>query len=566
MNIALATELIGPADEGMRVWLKHYRRALSAAGHRVVDVNLEGVPRWSVADPRNLVRLRAARPDVIQYVPYSGLTAASLLRLRVLGMAVPRARTSIAVLQSGRDGFAAPLGLAADVALFASRRLWRVTGRIARTSAVVYPVVDTSRFAPTDVDKRALRRELGIPGAKPLVLHVGHLQLSRNLGVLADLATRGDLTVVMVASTSTDAHAGVRAELETAGVRVIRRFVPDIERFYQAADVYVFPVHDLLGSIEVPLSVVEARATGLPTVATPFGALPELFAPSSGMVFSVPEGFADAVTALLAREHQCASAASELAPFSEARFVRTVEGAFADHVAPARTIVLSGVDGAGKSTQIKLLLDEMQNRGLEAKSLWCRWDPLLAKPAVRVLGIVAARKATIPSLQDSEAATSSVADTRRAIRARLLNLRVVALIWRALLVLDYGMRLAPAVRKARRTNDVLLLDRYWQDVMVDFSYGGDLADPPALLRRLLPDADGIVILDVPESLALKRKTDTPDLPYLSERRRLYSEVAKRYQAVVLDASSPADEVFALLSAEVERIIGPVHAESMRHRS
>ena len=32
---------------------------------------------------------------------------------------------------------------------------------------------------------------------------------------------------------------------------VIRRFLPAIERVYQAADVYVFPVQDLLGSIEL---------------------------------------------------------------------------------------------------------------------------------------------------------------------------------------------------------------------------------------------------------------------------------------------------------------------------
>ena len=123
-----------------------------------------------------------------------------------------------------------------------------------------------------------------------------------------------------------------------------------------------------------------------------------------------------------------------------------------------------------------------------------------------------------------------------------------------MLVLDYGARLAPAVRRARRRNDVVLLDRYWQDVMVDLSYGGTLEDPPRLLRRLLPEPAGAVILDVPETIALERKSDTPDLRYLSERRRLYAEVAERSGAVVVDATPPADLVFAALSTEVQRIL------------
>ena len=122
------------------------------------------------------------------------------------------------------------------------------------------------------------------------------------------------------------------------------------------------------------------------------------------------------------------------------------------------------------------------------------------------------------------------------------------------MVVDYGMRLAPAVRRARRVNDVVLLDRYWHDVMVDFSFGGPLHEPPVLLRWLLPEAQGIVILDVPEAVALDRKTETPDVRYLSERRRLYRETAKRYDAVILNAAPASAEVFRTLSAAVDDIV------------
>ncbi len=545
-NITLVSELAGPPDEGMRVWLKRYAATMRSAGHSVSELVLTGSPRWAAGDPRSLARLRASRPDVIQYVPYSGVTPAALLRLRLLGLAVPTAARSIAVLQS-RGGLTAPSGVAASVALFASERLRSATGRIAETSAVVYPIVDPTRFAPGPVDTAAVRRELGVPGDLPLVLHVGHLKRSRGLDVLGTLAETRDLSVLMIASTSTEADPEVRRGLEARGVRVVRRYLPDIERVYRAADVYVFPVEDPLGSIEVPLSVIEALASGLPVVSTPFGALPELLAPGRGVRFARPDAFASAVATAVAQDE--GGGRADLAACSEQHFVAAVEAALERATTKRATlIVLSGVDGAGKSTQIRLLRDHLEAQALTVATLWCRWDPLLAKPAVGLLGLLAR------SRRPGRVRAARRPDVRRSIRARILRHRTAWIAWRALMVVDYGMRLAPAVRRARRVNDVVLLDRYWHDVMVDFSFGGPLHEPPALLRRLLPQADGIVILDVPEAIALERKAETADALYLSERRRLYREAAERYEAVIVDAAPASAEVFRRVSAAVDGIV------------
>lgn len=556
LTITLVTELAGPPDEGMRVWIKHYREAMSDAGHTVVDVVATGSPRWGAADPRLLRTLRSHDPDLIQYVPYSGLTAASLVRLRMLGLGAPAAMRSIAVLQSGRDGIAAPPGLAADVAYFASARLSAATGRIAGTSSVVYPIVDTARFRPRGENRAAARRRLGLPADRPVVLHVGHLKPSRNLGVLSTLAAKGDLSVLMVASTSTEPDQELRSRLEASGVRVIREYLPDIERVYWAADVYAFPVEDLLGAIEVPLSVIEARSAGLPVVTTAYGGLPELFGRDRGVTFAEPARFADAIASVLRKAGPAPPVPATLERFSRERFVAAIEDGLSGHRggAPGRMIVLSGVDGAGKSTQIELLVHDLEARGLVVGTLWCRWDPLLAKPAVRLLGLASRLRRRKTARGDATGPSPSTAERRRSIRARILRNRWAGVAWRGMLIIDYGARLAPAVRRARRRNDVVLLDRYWQDVMVDLSYGGRLEDPPRLLRRLLPEPAGVVILDVPEAIALERKTDTPDLEYLSERRRLYAEVAERSGAAIVDARPAADLVFAELSVEVQRIL------------
>jgi dTMP kinase len=211
-------------------------------------------------------------------------------------------------------------------------------------------------------------------------------------------------------------------------------------------------------------------------------------------------------------------------------------------------VAIAGVDGAGKSTQVELLEERLRARGLAVSTIWCRWDPVIARPAVRLLGLLARhRQAATPG--------ASVTERRRSIRARALANPWAARAWRALMVVDYGLRMAPAVRRARRKSDVVILDRYWHDVMVDFSFGGPLRDPPGLLRRLLPDPRCLVVLDVPERVALARKPESPDVRHVSERRRLYGEAARRYGGVVIDAAREPSTVFLALSAAIAAVAG-----------
>jgi len=51
----------------------------------------------------------------------------------------------------------------------------------------------------------------------------------------------------------------------------------NIEKYYQAADCYVFPTIDPKFCVQIPISIVEAMACGLPVVATRFEGLPLFF-------------------------------------------------------------------------------------------------------------------------------------------------------------------------------------------------------------------------------------------------------------------------------------------------
>jgi thymidylate kinase len=110
------------------------------------------------------------------------------------------------------------------------------------------------------------------------------------------------------------------------------------------------------------------------------------------------------------------------------------------------------------------------------------------------------------------------------------------------MVLDYGLRVAPKLSRARRRADVVIVDRYRHDVLVDLSAGGELVATPRVLRWLLPDPDLIIVLDVDEEVALARKPDSPDLTYLKQRRHLYRQLAQAPNAILLGASESTDVV------------------------
>lgn len=225
-------------------------------------------------------------PDVLIYLPGSGLTTFSLIRALVLRLIflVRWKRPMIVVVsiqpRRWRQYHAWILRALNPVLLVVQSPLRRVELEAAGThTLLLYGGVDPVVFYPVDQQRRAtLRRAYDISPDRFVVLHVGHLKSSRNLDVLKMLKRHlPEVEVVLTVSSSTVPNQRVLNELEEAEVRIINRYVPHIEELYQLADCYLFPVEDTQGCAELPLSVLEALACGLQVVTRRFGALPDVF-------------------------------------------------------------------------------------------------------------------------------------------------------------------------------------------------------------------------------------------------------------------------------------------------
>ncbi|MDB5100447.1 MAG: glycosyl transferase group 1 [Cyanobacteria bacterium RYN_339] len=135
---------------------------------------------------------------------------------------------------------------------------------------------------PTDTgaifDRGALRRALGLPANRPLILGVGRLVEQKGFGTLIEalprvLAVQPDVLVALAGVGELREALGARAE--ELGVSHAVRFLgrrEDVPRLLAAADIFCLPSLDE----GLPLAIAEAMAAGLPVVATPVGGVPEI--------------------------------------------------------------------------------------------------------------------------------------------------------------------------------------------------------------------------------------------------------------------------------------------------
>lgn len=126
--------------------------------------------------------------------------------------------------------------------------------------------IDEKKFVPVTAEEAAkLKQEYGFSPDKTLVVHVGHCSAGRGLELFAELTDDSVERLVVVSGMFEDEHT--KELLQRSGVRVLSGYLPDVEKIYQMADVYLFPTKSAEHVINIPLSIMEALACGTPVAA-----------------------------------------------------------------------------------------------------------------------------------------------------------------------------------------------------------------------------------------------------------------------------------------------------------
>lgn len=285
LKICLIGDLSDPKDEGMKK--AAYKLALILSrDHKVLPLHVK-----SVFVPNFWQELKRFGPDIILYVGGPSFLSFVIAKATSTYCALNVGRRPKTVLFALHPSL--PLVLERASTLFrpdlilaqsyASQSMFRKLGLCTRFLPVG---VDTEKFMPvTSLRKTHLRQKYGLKENAFVVLHVGSVRRNRGLEILTRIQMNKGNCVLVIGSTSMPMDRSVLTMLTASGCLVWRRHFAEIEELYQLADLYVFPVVDRLGSIELPLSVMEAMACNLPVILTKFGALPRILEEEEGLVF-----------------------------------------------------------------------------------------------------------------------------------------------------------------------------------------------------------------------------------------------------------------------------------------
>ena len=240
------------------------------------------------------------QPDILLYFPFASMTFASYLRLFILKKYSIKTKSIIIALQPKKihkwqkiiAKFIKP-----HIALTPSPQLQEMWQHLKIENKLLPLYTNQKDFSPIeDISlKKRLREKYNILNNKYVVSHIGHLNEGRNLESLIPLQKAG-YQMVIVGSSSTPMDAtgpiSLKQKLIDSGMIIFDKYIDNIAELYQLSDLYIFPVVEKCSSIGLPLSILEARACGVPVLTTEFGSIREYLKDDHGNVFySKPSNF-----------------------------------------------------------------------------------------------------------------------------------------------------------------------------------------------------------------------------------------------------------------------------------
>ncbi len=207
--------------------------------------------------------------------------------------------------------------------------------------------------------------------------------------------------------------------------------------------------------------------------------------------------------------------------------------------ARGRMLVLTGLDGSGKSTQAELLARRLYENGYEVAKVWSRWEPALSAPLIRTA------KRRLGARED--AATADYTDFTAAKR-QAMNKPWKQSLWQLMVWSEYAVqmhwRLLPHALRRRG----VICDRYIHDTLVDIAI--NFSVKPEEIERLcrhpllalFPAPRSVIYIDIDPETGAGRKRDGTPPEYLADRREHYLSLAQLIGAPTVNGGETIERV------------------------
>jgi thymidylate kinase len=224
----------------------------------------------------------------------------------------------------------------------------------------------------------------------------------------------------------------------------------------------------------------------------------------------------------------------------------------------ARIVSFSGIDGAGKSTQIEMLRERLNQAGFRV-SLLAFWDDVAMLTGVR--------EYSGHTLFKGEKGVGSPA---KPVNRRDKNVRswYMTAVRFALYFLD-AVSLCIVVAKQRSAGaDVIIFDRYLHDQLANLNLNSGIGRIYArLLLAMTPQPDVAYLLDADPAQARERKPEYP-VDFLHQSRAAYLTLSKMGGRMTVIPPLPVEEAAQRILEEISKQLSPDDLQrfSMSHQT
>jgi thymidylate kinase len=209
-------------------------------------------------------------------------------------------------------------------------------------------------------------------------------------------------------------------------------------------------------------------------------------------------------------------------------------------------VSFSGIDGAGKSTQIEMLRERLTQAGFRV-SLLAFWDDVATLTGVREF--------SGHTLFKGE---KGVGSPTKPVNRRDKNVRswYMTLVRFALYFLD-AVSLCVVVAKQRRAGaDVIIFDRYLHDELANLNLKQGIGRIYArLLLAITSQPDVAYLLDADPAQARERKPEYP-VDFLHKSRAAYLDLSKMGGGMTVIPPLPVAEAAEQVLQEISKKLGP----------